>query len=98
MLYVLAIMWAAVIYFIVIEQPNNRSRTEWKVDALRRRVDAIAEHLGITADPCCPPEVSDLAKSGRKIDAIKAYRKATGAGLAEAKGVVEKLMHQEVTS
>ena len=38
-----------------------------------------------------PPGVVDLARAGNMIAAIKEYRKATGAGLAEAKAAVESI-------
>ncbi len=37
------------------------------------------------------PEVEDLMRQRRKIDAIKLYRERTGAGLGEAKEVVEAI-------
>ena len=37
-------------------------------------------------------EIADALASGRKIEAIKMYREATGAGLAEAKAFVEALI------
>jgi hypothetical protein len=88
----LVLMWVGVLALIVLERfQYNRRRADSKLDALHRRVDAIAEHLGIAPDQSCPAEVSDPAKAGRKMDAIKAYRKATGASLAEAKEFVEAL-------
>lgn len=46
--------------------------------------------------PAPEPEVVEecrrLATSGRKIDAIKVYRQATGAGLKQSKEAVERLM------
>ena len=39
-----------------------------------------------------PDEVRHLADRGEKIPAIKAYREATGAGLAEAKRAVEEYL------
>jgi hypothetical protein len=38
-----------------------------------------------------PPAVVELARAGNMIAAIKEYRKATGAGLAEAKEAVEAI-------
>lgn len=38
-----------------------------------------------------PPEVYDLAASGKKIDAIKRLREITGLGLREAKEAVDAL-------
>ena len=37
------------------------------------------------------PEVVELARSGRKIQAIKVYRELTGVRLAEAKDVVDRI-------
>lgn len=36
------------------------------------------------------PEVRDLARRGRKIEAIKLHREQTGAGLKDAKDAVER--------
>ncbi len=36
-------------------------------------------------------QISDALLAGRKIDAIKIYREATGSGLMEAKEFIEKL-------
>ena len=47
------------------------------------------------AAPNLPPELASevrvLSASGRKIDAIKRVRTATGCGLAEAKALVERM-------
>lgn len=59
---------------------------------IERNVGRIALHLGI--DIAKPAEMSDRVKElardpARKIEAIKALREETGAGLAEAKAAVE---------
>ena len=59
---------------------------------IERSVGRIAIHLGI--DVTKPAEMSERVKElardpARKIEAIKAFRDETGAGLAEAKGAVE---------
>lgn len=41
-------------------------------------------------------EIQNLVNSGRKIEAIKAYRESTGAGLKEAKKAVEKIKRGEL--
>jgi len=38
--------------------------------------------------------VRDLLRSGRKIQAIKAYREATGAGLKDAKDYVDGMQRR----
>jgi ribosomal protein L7/L12 len=40
-------------------------------------------------------ELLDLLAAGRKIEAIKRYRAATGASLAEAKDVIERLQRRD---
>jgi hypothetical protein len=53
------------------------------------------------SSPIADPELSlikDALFQGQKIEAIKRYRKATGAGLAEAKEAVEKLEQELRTS
>ncbi len=79
------------------------SSTAAQVRALQRRVDALEATLtevcrraGIDPatlpDPRRPdPDVVALAREGKTIAAIKLYRERTGAGLLEAKEVVEGL-------
>jgi ribosomal protein L7/L12 len=43
-------------------------------------------------DPNLAADLRDLLAAGRKIEAIKRYREATGVGLAEAKSVIEALI------
>lgn len=42
--------------------------------------------------PFLPPSFDDALRQGKMIEAIKIYRQATGAGLAEAKSAVEAIM------
>lgn len=42
-------------------------------------------------DGTFPPEVVELALSGKKIQAIKVLQERTGIGLAEAKAVVDQI-------
>lgn len=70
-------------------QPPAMSRLEAKVDALLK-------HEGIRFDPFAnvPPPVLDALRRGKKIEAIKEYRQATGAGLKEAKEFVEEIQRR----
>lgn len=62
---------------------------------IERKLDLVMQHLEIRdyAPPAPDPlaQVRDLARRGRKIEAIKAYRELTGVGLKEAKDAVEGL-------
>lgn len=62
-----------------------------KVEAIRLRLNVLTAHLNVTPPTTVPPEVFGLLLAGRKIEAIKVYRAATGVGLAEAKKAVEEL-------
>lgn len=75
---------------IVAVQASQR-KIETQLLEVQRRLRAIALHLNVNADAGMPPEVVALMHAGRKIEAIKAYRAATGAGLAEAKEAVERI-------
>jgi ribosomal protein L7/L12 len=59
---------------------------------IERKLNALLRHHGV--DPLQGLVISDRVKQlaadpARKIEAIKAYREETGAGLAEAKEAVE---------
>ena len=72
-------------------------------EQLAKRLDYIEQHLAriaaavgyrytpMNSNPGLPPEVVQLANAGKKIQAIKLYRDITGAGLKEAKDVVDGL-------
>ncbi|HWF69954.1 MAG TPA: hypothetical protein VG187_10380 [Mycobacterium sp.] len=75
-------------------------------EALNERLDYIEQHLariaaavGQTYTPMkaaaavgIPAEVQELVNTGKAIRAIKLYRELTGAGLAEARAAVERLL------
>lgn len=54
---------------------------DWR---LERRIDALMAHHGLAADVRLPDEVVRLMGDGRTVDAVRAYREATGAGLKDA--------------
>ena len=70
----------------IVELARRQSRSEAKIDLLLK-------HAGLTYDPHAnvPPGVVEALRAGRKIEAIRQYRMATGAGLKEAKEFVESL-------
>jgi ribosomal L7/L12-like protein len=51
----------------------------------------FASDIGSAGHPGVPAEVVDLARGGNAIAAIKLYRELTGAGLREAKDVVDSI-------
>lgn len=63
-----------------------------RLAAIERKLDLVLDHLGLRED--VPDAVVQELLAGRKLQAVKVYRAATGAGLAEAKDAVEALARQ----
>lgn len=61
------------------------------VRRLERKPEAVLKHSGIDFPVVAEKEAAELARTGKKIEAIKVYRVCTGAGLAEAKAAIERL-------
>ncbi|MGJ3508940.1 ribosomal protein L7/L12 [Enemella sp. A6] len=73
-----------------------------RIDKLERRiahlesvVEMLANKSGVAVEWAQPMGISakehDLVARGKKIEAIKAYRERTGAGLMEAKNVIDSI-------
>jgi ribosomal protein L7/L12 len=63
---------------------------------LERKVSELYKHLG-KAEPEysegeISPEVQELVRQRKTIDAIKLYQEQTGVGLSEAKEAIDRLM------
>ena len=70
-------------------------RISSRLDEQEARWQALLRHLGVDPSKLAEPsdEVKVLAsRPGARIEAIKAYRQQTGAGLKEAKAVIDKLI------
>ena len=66
-----------------------------RIQELERKLNLVLTHLGIDPNAQVAPSshVIDLARDPRqRIEAIKAYREQTGAGLKEAVAVIDKLV------
>ena len=71
------------------------------IQGLAKRLDYIEEHLvhlgeavGYRYAPMnsgVPPEVKELVRSGKTLEALRRYREVTGASLEQAKAVVLSL-------
>jgi ribosomal protein L7/L12 len=68
-----------------------------RLDRLEGAIRLLLDHAGITYDlaaerkPQFSPLVLELVKAGRTVEAIKAYRDDTGAGMKEAKAAIDEL-------
>ncbi|MFN7020177.1 MAG: hypothetical protein ACK4WH_02460 [Phycisphaerales bacterium] len=67
------------------------ARLESRLARIERKLDLLLSHLGIAEPAPDHADIRELARSGRKIEAIKLYRERTGAGLAEAKAAVDAM-------
>jgi ribosomal protein L7/L12 len=87
---------AALIAVTIVAGMASGEYQRHALSRLEAKLDALLKHEGIQFDPFsdCPPAVVDALRRGKKIDAIKAYREATGAGLKEAKDYVEELQRR----
>ncbi|MEV6578272.1 hypothetical protein AB0M92_08915 [Streptomyces sp. NPDC051582] len=65
---------------------------ERRSERLERRLGLLLDHFGIEEpEPAGLEEVRALVRDGRTIEAIRVYRRVTGADLLEAKQAVEAL-------
>ncbi|MCM1971921.1 MULTISPECIES: hypothetical protein [unclassified Streptomyces] len=90
--FVLIFALIAAIGWIVATVILRIKEMERATDRLERRLGLLLDHFGIVEpEPAGMDGVRALAAEGRTVEAIKAYREATGAGLVEAKQAVEAL-------
>ncbi len=62
-----------------------------RIRAVDRKLDLILANLGIEPNQGLDKQLSDLVRSGQKIEAVKLCRAQMGLGLKEAKDYVERL-------
>lgn len=68
---------------------QERRSSAAQLAAIRQRLDLVMDHLGI-ASPV-DSEVAGHLANGGTIEAVRAYRKLTGASLLEAKQAVDRI-------
>jgi ribosomal protein L7/L12 len=68
---------------------QERRSSAAQMAALQRKLDLVMDHLGIAMPE--EPEVVRHLENGRTIEAVRAYRKWTGASLIEAKQAVDRI-------
>ncbi|MET7291640.1 hypothetical protein ABZS79_05705 [Streptomyces griseoloalbus] len=67
------------------------SRAERRAARAERKLDLVLGHLGLRDEVPRLDEIAALVRRGKRIQAIKVYREATGADLVEAKEAVDRL-------
>ena len=68
---------------------QERRSSATQLAAVQRKLDLVMDHLGITTPE--EPEVVRHLENGQAVEAVRAYRKQTGAGLIEAKQAVDRI-------
>ena len=87
----------AVLSLAFLFQTWELARLRKRLPALSRieaKLDLVLQHAGLKYVPYAnlPAPVINALQNGKKIEAIKLYREATGAGLKEAKELIEEVM------
>jgi hypothetical protein len=85
--------WSALLVLLALLGIVQQLRSEMsrKLARLDLKIDKVMGQLGIAPESTVPPEVAGLLQAGRKIEAIKVYRNATGASLKAAKDAIDDL-------
>jgi hypothetical protein len=81
------------LFFRGLELDQLRKRLA-ALSRIEGKLDLVLQHAGLKYVPYAnmPAPVIDALQSGNKIQAIKLYREATGAGLKEAKDLIEEIL------
>ncbi|MEV5440142.1 ribosomal protein L7/L12 [Streptomyces sp. NPDC052682] len=85
------VLFALVLLLALVTLQSRIAQAERRAVRVERKLDRILDHLGLREDEPWRDEVEALVRDGRRIQAIKVYREATGVGLAEAKEAVDRL-------
>ena len=73
---------------------RERALLAARLDALHDKVDAIAGRLDVSFPAEDHEDLVKLIAEGKEIEAIRTYRRRSGAGLVEAKQFVGELGHR----
>ncbi|MFI1763566.1 ribosomal protein L7/L12 [Streptomyces sp. NPDC020800] len=76
---------------LALSTVSRFARADERLARVERKLDLIIQHMDLREELPRMDEVNALVREGKKIQAIKVYREATGAGLREAKEAVERL-------
>lgn len=68
---------------------HDRRSSASQLASVQRKLDAVMNHLGIVVSE--DQEVLRHVDNGRMIEAVRAYRKLTGASLLDAKQAVDRI-------
>lgn len=75
-----------------LEQELERMRERFR--AIEAQLSVLSEKTGvpyINPSATAPPDVVELARAGKRLEALKRYREITNSTVEEAQAVVDKL-------
>lgn len=84
-IYIIIVLLAMI--FLLI---SNIDSLKKKIDIIDSKLNKIAKQVGVPEEPI-NDEIRQLVMEGKKIQAIKKLRDATGLGLKDAKDYVDNL-------
>jgi ribosomal protein L7/L12 len=88
-------LWiAGILVLVAVGVSVNRREPERhrvRLALVERKLDALLDHLGVEVPEPHLQQVETMLRQGKTVQAIKAYREATGAGLREAKEAVDRI-------
>lgn len=89
----LACLALLLVVLVNLFQVQKRVTTLTRVEA---KLDLLLRNAGLQYDPYAdlPAPVAEALRRGDKIEAIKHYRQATGAGLKDAKEFIEEVQRR----
>lgn len=90
---ILALVALLMISVVTVSLAIRMDKLEKEIHRMKTKLNRISEHIGLP-DPVSEElktVLLELVSKGEKIKAVKEYRKATGAGLLEAKQYVDEL-------
>jgi ribosomal protein L7/L12 len=88
----IAVLFLAVFVLVLVSALDRKvTGVERRAARIERKTDLIMAHLGVEEPQPDLREVVGLLRAGKKIEAVKVYRRLTGAGLREAKEAVERI-------
>lgn len=83
---------------ILLTESSSAARrqrdTSVRLARIERKLQLVIDHLGIVEPEPDLPEVVRHLENGKKIEAVRAYRQATGEGLRDAKEAVDRMAAQ----
>lgn len=79
----------------MFESGHEMKQVLERLEKLEIRLDFLYRSLGVSTReapiPEASPELIELVRNGRKVEAIRAFREQTGASLKDAKNFIESM-------